>query len=169
MSGLRGRRALGSQAGVSQGGEKKSVLNTASQGRGGPRKGHGTWQGGSCSDLELRGFRGGEVTVAAWRGVVRGSKVGMVSEEVQTEGSPPQPPRDCRACRGYDRSCHHTAGSQREWSSANYVPTSGLSGNSECGWREDTGVTTHTVQQRKKSGMWHDRGIESGEITADRG
>lgn len=89
MSGLRDRGSLGSQVGVSQGGEKQSVLNTASQGRGGPRKGHGTWQDGGCNDLELSGFRGEEVTVAAWRGVVGGSKVGMVSEEVQTEGSPP--------------------------------------------------------------------------------
>lgn len=61
-------RALGPWAGVSQGGVIKSVLNAISQGRGGPRNGHGTGQDGDRSDLELSGCRGGEVTVAAWVG-----------------------------------------------------------------------------------------------------
>lgn len=43
------------------------------------------------------------------------------------------------------------------------------SGSSECGWREDTGVTVHTEEQRKESGMWDDRGMELEEITTDSG
>lgn len=63
---MKGGRALGPQAGISEGGVIKSMLNAASQGRGGPSNGHGTWQDGGRNDLELSSFRGGEVTVAAW-------------------------------------------------------------------------------------------------------
>lgn len=115
---MKGGRALGPQADVSEGGVIKSVLNAASQGRGGPSNGHGTWQDGGCNDLELSGFRGGEVTVAAWG---RPRWEWLVRKCRQRAATP----RGCQACRGYEGSCHSTAGSQRAWSGTDCVPTLG--------------------------------------------